>query len=196
MAALTDEIREQGAKILQVINNQEQEKLAENRAAVIVQKEIGRLAQITNNQNFPAKEIEALRRELATVREQLAEPPIQKVQHHHHVPKIIVATGVLFITVCLLCCGWYNTFQKLEKFQENDTKYRLMRLDTAFAPLQHYLGKVDRVYTNNPGLRDSVIAQEEENKKNMELLLEAYRKTREAERLKSEAGKLRKAVGR
>ena len=40
MAALTDEIREQGAKILQVINNQEQEKLAENRAAVIVQKRL------------------------------------------------------------------------------------------------------------------------------------------------------------
>ncbi|MCF3110612.1 hypothetical protein LL912_17635 [Niabella sp. CC-SYL272] len=195
ITALTGEVKEQHGKIQQVIDNQQQQKLTENNTVAVVKREAEKLGYIISNQNFPAKEIEALRRELSAVREQLSEPVIQKLEHHHHVHKIIVATGVLFIAVCLLCCGWYNTYQKLEQFQGNDTKYRLMRLDTAFTPLQRYLDKVDQAYTNNSGLRDSVITKEEENRKNMGLLQEAYNRVKEAEKLKSEAGKLRKAAG-
>ncbi|MFT4092713.1 MAG: hypothetical protein QM640_03650 [Niabella sp.] len=68
------------------------------------------------------------------------------------------------------------------------------RLDTARIALQHYLDKLDQVYITNPKLRDSVIAKEQQNKRNLELLLEASLKTKEAERLKSEARKLRNAA--
>ena len=195
IVALTGEVKEQHGKIQQVIENQQQQKLTENNTVVIIQKEAERLEHIISRQNFPAKEIEALRRELSVVREQLSEPLIQKVEHHHHVNKIIAATGVLFIAVCLLCCGWYNTFQKLGQFQENDTKYRLIRLDTSFTLMQRYLDKVDRVYTNNPRLRDSVIAQEEENKRNMERLEKAYSMNQEAEKLRSGVKQRQKSVG-
>lgn len=176
ITSLTGEVKEQHGKIQQVIDNQQQQKLTENNTVAVVKREAEKLGYIISNQNFPTKEIEALRQELSILREQLSEPLIQKLEHHHHVHKIIIATGVLFIAVCLLCCGWYNTSQKLGQFQGNDTKYRLMRLDTAFTPLQRYLDKVDQAYTNNPGLRDSVITKEEENKRNRELLLEAYKK--------------------
>ncbi|MBZ4189351.1 hypothetical protein [Niabella beijingensis] len=195
IAALTGEVKEQHGKIQQVIENLQQLKLTENNTVVIVQKEADRLERIIGNQNFPAKEIEVLRRELSVVREQLAEPLIQKLEHHHHVHKIIVATGALFVTVCLLCCGWYNTNQKLGQFQENDTKYRLIRLDTALVPMQRYLDKVDQIYTCNPKLRDSVIAQEEENKRNMERLEKAYRMNQEAEKLRSGVKQRQKSVG-
>ena len=195
IAALTGEVKEQHRKIQQLIDNQQQQKLTENNTAVIVQKEAEKLERIISRQNFPAKEIEALRRELFTLREQLSEPVIQKLQHHHHVNKIIITTGVLFIAVCLLCCGWYNSSQKLGQFQENDTKYRLIRLDTAFTPLQRYLDKVDQVYTNNPGLRDSVITKEEENRRNFERLEKADRMNREADKLRSGARQLQKSIG-
>ncbi|MCD2424343.1 hypothetical protein LQ567_16305 [Niabella pedocola] len=195
IAALTGEVKEQHGKIQQVIENQQQQKLTENNTAVIVQKEAERFERIISKQNFPAKEIEALRRELSAVRERLAEPLIQKLEHYHHVHKIIIATGVLFIAVCLLCCGWYNTFQRLGQFQENDTKYRLIRLDTALVPMQRYLDKVDQIYTCNPKLRDSVIAQEKENKRNMERLEKAYRMNQEAEKLRSGVKQRQKSVG-
>ncbi|MBZ4189371.1 hypothetical protein [Niabella beijingensis] len=54
-----------------------------------------------------------------------------------------------------------------------------------FTPMQRYLDKVDQIYTRNPKLRDSVSAKEQENKRSLELLLEASRKAKEAEKLKS-----------
>lgn len=195
MAALVSEVKELTAKIQQVVSNQEEQKLPENNPVTLVKTGVEKLESIAHRVSFPQKAIQELYRKLSAVSSQLSQPLQQKVEHHHHVHKIIGVAAGLFIIVCFLCLFWYNTGQKLAGFRENDTKYRLIRLDTAFTPMQHYLDKVDQAYTRNPKLRDSVIAKEEENKKNMALLVEAYNKNREAESLKSEAGKLRKDAG-
>ncbi len=195
MAALVSEVKELTAKIQQVINNQEEQKRPGNNPATLIKNGLEKLESIAHRVSFPGKAIQELYRKLSAVSSQLSQPLQQKVEHHHHVHKIIGITAGLFIIVCFLCLSWYNTGQKLAGFRENDTKYRLLRLDTAFTPMQRYLDKVDQAYTRNPKLRDSVIAKEEENKRNMELLIEAYNKNREAERLKSEASEIRKAAG-
>ena len=62
-----------------------------------------------------------------------------KILHHHHVPKLICITAGLSIVVTLVCAGWYSTSNKLDEYIANDTKYRQLRLDTAYKGLQSYL---------------------------------------------------------
>ena len=35
-----------------------------------------------------------------------------KIEHHHHVQKIIWITAGLFILLSLVCAGWYSTYKK------------------------------------------------------------------------------------
>ncbi len=195
MSALMGEIKELNVKVQQIIHLQEQQQRPDNNVPEQVKRGFEKLEGIIGRLSFPLKAMHELFQKLSALNQKLSQPLQQKVEHHHHVNKIIVAAGVLFIAVCFLCSGWYNTVQKLDGYIENDTKYRYLRLDTAQVFLQRYLDKADKEYTHNPKLRDSVITREKENLKNMKLLFEAYRKTREAEKLRSEAGRLQKEAG-
>ena len=73
-----------------------------------------------------------------------------KIEHHHHVQKIIWITAGLFIILSLVCAGWYSTYNKLDGYIANDTKYRKLRLDTANRGLQSYLDFTDSLYNVNP----------------------------------------------
>lgn len=44
----------------------------------------------------------------------LKQPPIHKVIHHHHIPKLIWISAGLFIALCLVCSGWYVTSTKID----------------------------------------------------------------------------------
>jgi hypothetical protein len=119
----------------------------------------------------------------------LKQPPVNKVIHHHHIPKLIWISVGLFVALCLVCSGWYVTGTKLDGFVASDTKYRQLRLDTAHKSLQLYLDQLDSVYKTHPDFRERVLETEEEYRLNFERL-------QKAERLKTEAKSLEKAAGR
>ena len=125
--------------------------------------------------------------ELAT--DLLKQPPVNKVVHHHHIPKLIWIAIGLFIALCLICSGWWVTSTKLDGFVASDTKYRHLRLDTAHKSLQLYLDYLDSLYKMHPDFREKVLETEEEYRLNFERL-------QKAERLKTEAKSLEKAAGR
>lgn len=127
------------------------------------------------------------RLELAT--ELLKQPPVNKVVHHHHIPKLIWISVGLFIASCLVCSGWWVTSTKLDGFVASDTKYRHLRLDTAHKSLQLYLDQLDSAYKAHPDFREKVLETEEEYRLNFERL-------QKAKRLKTEAKSLEKAAGR
>ena len=119
----------------------------------------------------------------------LRQPAINKVIHHHHIPKLIWISVGLFITLCLVCSGWYVTSTKLDGFVASDTKYRQLLLDTAHRSLQLYLNQLDSLYEMQPDLRKRVLETEEKYRLNFERL-------QKAEQLKTEAKNLEKAAGR
>jgi hypothetical protein len=117
----------------------------------------------------------------------LQKPVENKVNHHHHVPKLIWITAGLFILLSLVCSGWYVTSEKLSGFIVNDTKYRKLKLDSANKRLQIDLDRVDSFYRVNADLREMVLRTEEENKKNLEMLQRARNMENEANELKRKA---------
>ena len=109
-----------------------------------------------------------------------------KVQHHHHIPKLIWITAGLFITVALVLSGWYATIQKANEYITNDTKYRYLKLDTTHY-LQSYLYRVDSLYKTMPDMRKHVFEEEQRLRENFE-------KLQKAEALRVEAKGLERSV--
>ncbi len=97
-------------------------------------------------------------------------------------PKIILISAGLFITLALVSSGWYMTSSKLDGYIANDTKYRQLRLDTSIRSLQHYLDRIDSMYDARPDMRKIVLETEEKNRKNFERLEKAERLKEEAKR--------------
>lgn len=81
------------------------------------------------------------------------------------------------------------THKKLSGYIANDTKYRLLRLDTAHHSLQLFLDQADSSYQIDPDLRKTVAETEKQRRVNFERLLKAGR-------LRNEAKMLEEAVGR
>ena len=110
-----------------------------------------------------------------------------KVQHHHHIPKLIWITAGLFISLALALSGWYATTQKANQFIANDTRYRYLKLDTSQKYLQNYLYRVDSLYKTMPDMRKYVFEEEERLRVNFE-------KLQKAEALRVEAKGLERSV--
>lgn len=106
-----------------------------------------------------------------------------KMAHHHYVPKLFWVALGLFMLTGILASGWFTTYQKLDSFIMNDTKYRAIKLDTAFKSLQRHLDQVDAIYKSNPQMREQVLGKEEEYRKNFERRVKAERLRKEAEEL-------------
>ncbi len=121
----------------------------------------------------------------------LQKPVENKVNHHHHVPRLIWITAGLFIVLSFVCSGWYMTTEKLNDFIANDTKYRKLKLDSANKRLQSELDLVDSLYRVNPDFREIVIKTEGENKRNLEMLQRARSMENEASKLKRKGKRLR-----
>ncbi|MEO5996978.1 MAG: hypothetical protein ABIN89_09600 [Chitinophagaceae bacterium] len=120
----------------------------------------------------------------------LLQKPIEnKVNHHHHIPKLTWITAGLFLLFSMVCSGWYMTTEKLDSFIANDTKYRQLKLDSANKRLQADLDVVDSLYQVKPDLKEMVIQKEERNKKNLELLQKAILMENEANELKKKVNK-------
>lgn len=141
------------------------------------------------NARFPVREMQEFSKQLTIGIKLLREPVTVKTLHHHYIPKLVWITAGLFLALCLVSAGWYMTGQKLSGYIANDTKYRLLRLDTAHYPLHLSLDRADSLYQVDPDLRKSVLEREEQHRVNFEWL-------QKAERLKNEAKRLEEAAGR
>lgn len=118
--------------------------------------------------------------------QKLQRPAISQQVHHHHFPKIFIATVGLFWAVCLVGSGWYVTASKLNDYVANDTKYRLLQLDTSNRNIQKYFAFADSMYKSTDNLRKLVLEKEDEQQKNIKKLIRANQLKAEAKNLERE----------
>jgi hypothetical protein len=93
-----------------------------------------------------------------------------KIQHHHHVPKLFWIAAALFLLLSLVCAGWYVSATREDQHLAGDIKYRELKLmaDTTFL---RSLWKLDSVYSANPdSVRVNVEAQETLRQHRLELI--------------------------
>lgn len=147
------------------------------------------IKEIAESISFQIQEMRELSKAIIEVRDRLNRPVTSTVQHHHYIPKIIWLCIVLFVSLAVVCTGWYMTANTLTEYKANDTKYRYLKLNSSKSLLD-LLYRTDSLFSTDAGLRDSVIQQEEENQRIFEMLQKANNMEREAEELK------RKATGR
>jgi hypothetical protein len=93
-----------------------------------------------------------------------------KIQHHHHVPKLFWITAALFLLLSFVCAGWYVTASREDQHLAGDIKYRELKL-MADTTLLRSLWKLDSVYSANPdSVRDNVEVQETLRQHRLELI--------------------------
>lgn len=138
--------------------------------------------------SFPEKQMLELSGRLETCIELLRRPGEQKIIHHHHVPKTIWITAALFLVLCLISTGWYTTYSHLELYKANDTKYRYLKLE-ADGGLLKWMKVVDSLYLVDTKMRDSVIAREEQNQRDFEMMQKAKQMEDEARELRGKGNK-------
>jgi hypothetical protein len=93
-----------------------------------------------------------------------------KIQHHHHIPKLLWVAAALFLLLSLVCAGWYVTASREDQHLAGDIKYRQLKLmaDTTFL---RSLWKLDSVYSANPdSVRENVEIQETLRQHRLELI--------------------------
>jgi len=131
-----------------------------SQAISVVIKGIEELKQITRKNTIPENDLRQLNSNLNKTNGYLSQPVVNKVEHHHHVPRITIISAILFVVICLIIMGWYNTSQRLEQYKENDTKYRFLKVQQN-RPLQNLLFKTDSLYKLQFNMRDDVIRKED-----------------------------------
>ena len=93
-----------------------------------------------------------------------------KIQHHHHVPKLFWIAAALFLLLSFVCAGWYVTASREDQHLAGDIKYRELKL-MADTTLLRSLWKLDSVYSANPdSVRDKVEVQETLRQHRLELI--------------------------
>jgi hypothetical protein len=133
--------------------------------------------------SFPEKEMRQLSASLETTMMLLKQPVKKEIMHYHHATKTIWIAAALFLVVCLVSTGWYNTYNKLELYKGNDTKYRYLKLE-APAGLYKWLINIDSLYIADTKMRNTVIASEEQNQRNFEMVQRSAELEKEAKELK------------
>lgn len=138
-----------------------------------------------NKISFPEIEMRELSERLLTSVMLLKQPVKQEVIQRHHVPKIIWIAASLFLLLCLVLTGWYNTNNHLKLYKANDTKYRYLKLQGS-STLNNVLGFTDNLYKVDDKMRDKVIEQEEQNQRDLEKMRRALQMEKEAKELKKQ----------
>jgi hypothetical protein len=136
----------------------------------------------------PEKEMSELSGRLITCIELLKRPDERKIIHHHHVTKIIWISVGLFLVLCLASTAWFNTYNELELYKSNDTKYRYLKLKS-FGGLRKSLNFIDSLYQVDPKMREYVIAKEEQNQRDFEMMNRALQMEKEAKKLEKKVNK-------
>jgi hypothetical protein len=128
------------------------------------------LLAVSKGQNALMVKLDVFFSNLKTATDILEHPVESKVQHHHHIPKIIWIAAGLFLVLCLVCTGWYMTARDSGQYQANDIKYRQLKLDAGPA-FHQYLVQLDSIYLADPDkMRKNVIELERLKQKRLELI--------------------------
>lgn len=159
--------------------------ISDNSQAIsVVIKGIEELKQIANRNTIPENDLRQLNSNLNKTNGYLSQPVVNKVEHHHHVPRITIISAILFLVICLIIMGWYNTSQRLEQYKENDTKYRFLKVQHN-RPLQNLLFKTDSLYKLQSDLREDVIRKEDSILDRFKRIQELEAKEREVNDIKA-----------
>ncbi len=67
--------------------------------------------------SFLEKEMRQLAATLETIKILLKQPVKKETMHRHHTTKTIWIAAALFLIVCLVLMGWYNTYKNLEMYK-------------------------------------------------------------------------------
>jgi len=122
------------------------------------------------NLRFPSETMQEFSKRLSAALDLLRAPAKTNIEHHHHIPKLIWATGGLFLALCIVCSGWFTICNKLGEYQGGDIKYRSLKLSVDSAALV-YLSRLDSLYLANPdSLRKNVEDQERLRAERLDLL--------------------------
>lgn len=121
----------------------------------------------------------------------LRQPIENKIQHHHHVPKILWIAAGLFVLLCLTCSGWHTTAARLDQYWGADTKYRYLYLE-GDSNMRQILYNVDSLYRSGFAMRDSVIQWEADLQKASELRQKLRQKVGEGVELRGQLDALDK----
>jgi len=123
-----------------------------------------------NRLEFPTAKMEDFSKKLTAGVTLLRQPVENKLLHHHHIPQIIWIAAGLFLSLCLVCSGWYMTASRSGLYLANDVKYRKLRLELDSAGLR-YIQYLDSLYLADPdGMRNSVEEKERLKQERLELL--------------------------
>jgi hypothetical protein len=156
-----------------------------------IENKVSLIATTCQSIGLPEKEMQELSEMLSANIELLKHPARKEVLHYHHAAKAIWIATALFLVVCLEGTGLYRVINNLEASKANDTKYRYLKLQDNIA-LNKLLWLTDSVYRINGTMRDRVIAKEEQNQKNIEILRRAIEMEKEAKELKKKVSTMAK----
>jgi hypothetical protein len=158
----------QELKNLRTVQEVQQQSIRENQSEITsFGKDLGNLKSgqeaILKRIAMPLKQVEDLSVKIDAHGELLKKPLTQKVIHEHHFPKLLYATVVLF-TICIcIGMGWFQTEQRLDRYQINDTKWRKLLLG-AKPTLTKIMQDVATAVDNDPEkARDAVEKEEKHN---------------------------------
>jgi hypothetical protein len=135
--------------------------------------------------SFAGQEVDILCDYLSSAIALLKRPINQKVIHHHHASTILWGTIILFMMECITIVGWYRAEENQSLYKAKDTKYRYLKL-SANQSLYKTLVSLDTLYTKDEKMREHVIATEEQNEKNYQLMIRAIQMEKEAKQLKQQ----------
>lgn len=111
----------------------------------------------------PIQEMKEFGVQMKQLSELLKIPLAQKVIHVHHVPRLLIATIALFCIVIVISLGWYQTGQRLNQYQNNDTKWRRLSLNANVVLTRIMQDVSDSVEQDPDKTRDAVKAEEDHN---------------------------------
>lgn len=142
-------------------------------------------------QSFPEKELRQLHTDIITNTELLKQPVKKEIIYDYHSRKAIWIAAALFLILCLMSAGWIMTAGKLNVYKANDTKYRYLKLQDN-TTLNTWLSLTDSLHLMDVNMRSTVIAKEDENQKNYEIMQKALKMEKEAKELKQKVDVKRK----
>jgi hypothetical protein len=92
---------------------------------------------------------------------------------------------------CLAFTGWFTTYNTLQFYKASDTKYRYLKLESN-AALSKQLGFVDSLFQAKPKMREFVIAKEEQNRRDLEIMQKVLQMENDAKEIEKKVHKKRR----
>ncbi|WP_207511069.1 hypothetical protein [Longitalea luteola] len=159
MEVMTNKVQNQEEKIVSI--EQKLNSIPNNSAEILeIKKEVLDAKIILKQISFPTTEMRELSSNLREGVTLLKQPVENKVTHHHYLSNYIYILFGTILCLCLAGIGWYNTWDKLNVFKENDIKYRFLRVQNNNY-LRQLLKYTDSLYLYQPDIERSVIHMED-----------------------------------